>query len=148
MIFSSNFFFALSPPFLPGLEEFENKIDKLAGDENGNSIDNDNWMARLYHKFKDTLGSDDNSIEMDAAGAEMDGMEPPILDATWGLADVRQLYDSKSSFIHLILEIIQFIKLLFRRLDYVRRQLYYRARQPLCVEACPRPYGRRLVHAG
>ncbi len=76
----------------PGLEEFENKIDKLAGDNNGNGNggESDSWLGKLYHKFKDSFGGEENTL----ATSEMDGMESPILDETWGLGDISKLYDS------------------------------------------------------
>lgn len=72
------------------MEEFEDKIDKIAGgveEANGET-----WIGKLYNKFKGSfLGDDDNSLD------NMDGLEPPILDETWGLDDVRKLYpDDKS----------------------------------------------------
>ena len=73
------------------MEEFEHKIERLAedGGENDGS-----WISSVYHKFKDSFGFDDtNSIE--GGAAEVDGMEPPMLDERWGLGDIRTLYSSE-----------------------------------------------------
>ena len=76
--------------FSPGLEEFEDKIDKIAG---GNADEN-SWIGNLYNKFKGSfLGND----AIDANTVEMDGLEPPVLDDKWGLGDVASLYDEKNS---------------------------------------------------
>ncbi|XP_059097348.1 uncharacterized protein LOC131891730 isoform X1 [Tigriopus californicus] len=70
-----------------GLEEFEDKVDKLAhgqGDENS-------WIGNLYHKFKGSfMGVEGNTIEQD-------GLEPPILDDKWGLGDVHTLFSENNS---------------------------------------------------
>ena len=68
-----------------------NKIDKLAAGEDGENGVGDTWLGKLYHKFKDTFGGEENTL----ATADMDGMEPPNLDETWGLGDIRKLYDSE-----------------------------------------------------
>lgn len=44
----------------------------------------------MYKKFKGSFLGDDNSID------SMDGLEPPILDETWGLSDVKKIYDTDS----------------------------------------------------
>ncbi|XP_059097349.1 uncharacterized protein LOC131891730 isoform X2 [Tigriopus californicus] len=79
--------FSLSEYVLSGLEEFEDKVDKLAhgqGDENS-------WIGNLYHKFKGSfMGVEGNTIEQD-------GLEPPILDDKWGLGDVHTLFSENNS---------------------------------------------------
>lgn len=83
----------LGDQFYHGLEEFEHKIERLA--EDGNAENDGSWISNVYHKFKDTFGFDDtNSIE---GHAEIDGMEPPMLDERWGLGDVRTLYNSTAN---------------------------------------------------
>jgi hypothetical protein len=62
-----------------GLEEFEDKVDKIA-----NGHDTDSWMGDMYKKFIGEMNLDpDNSLD----SMDLDGMEPPILDETWGLGD-------------------------------------------------------------
>jgi len=60
-----------------GLEEFEEKIDKIAeGQDHGE----DNWISRIYNQF-----SFFNDVDNSLADTDMDGIEPPMLDETWGL---------------------------------------------------------------
>jgi len=62
---------------LSGLEEFEEKIDKIAeGQDHGE----DNWISRIYNQF-----SFFNDVDNSLADTDMDGIEPPMLDETWGL---------------------------------------------------------------
>merc|ERR1719270_1229464 len=62
---------------LHGLEEFEEKIDKIAeGQDHGE----DNWISRIYNQF-----SFFNDVDNSLADTDMDGIEPPMLDETWGL---------------------------------------------------------------
>jgi len=60
-----------------GLEEFEEKIDRIAeGEESGDN----SWISKIYNQFS-FFNDEDNSL----AEEDMDGLEPPILDETWGL---------------------------------------------------------------
>merc|ERR1711863_254607 len=60
-----------------GLEEFEEKIDKIAeGEDDGEN----SWISKIYNQFS-FFNDGDNSLEEN----DMDGLEPPILDETWGL---------------------------------------------------------------
>jgi len=61
-----------------GLEEFEEKIDRIA---EGQGQDENNWIANLYNTFVGEYGQVDNELKEE----DMDGIEPPILDETWGL---------------------------------------------------------------
>lgn len=73
-----------------GLEEFEDKVDKIA-----NGQDGDSWISQLYNKFSSSLGVDGNSVDaMDMGDPE--GLEPPILDETWGLEDIQKLHEQES----------------------------------------------------
>ena len=64
-------------PSSPGLEEFEEKIDKIAeGEDDGEN----SWISKIYNQFS-FFNDGDNSLEEN----DMDGLEPPILDETWGL---------------------------------------------------------------
>merc|ERR1711976_119721 len=60
-----------------GLEEFEEKIDKIA---EGQDSRDDNGISKIYNQL--SLFNDvDNSL----SESDLDGIEPPILDETWGL---------------------------------------------------------------
>ena len=63
--------------FCSGLEEFEEKIDKIA---EGDNNDEDNWITKIYNKFRGF-----NSVDNELTDEDMDGIEPPMLDETWGL---------------------------------------------------------------
>merc|ERR1719430_2822915 len=60
-----------------GLEEFEEKIDKIAEGQDGGD---DNWISKIYHQF-----SFFNDVDNQLSESDMDGLEPPLLDETWGL---------------------------------------------------------------
>ena len=60
-----------------GIEEFEEKIDKIA---EGDNNDEDDWITRIYNKF-----SGFNNVDNELNDQDMDGIEPPMLDETWGL---------------------------------------------------------------
>jgi len=60
-----------------GLEEFEEKIDKIAEGQDGGD---DNWISKIYNQF-----SFFNEVDDQLTDADMDGLEPPLLDETWGL---------------------------------------------------------------
>jgi len=60
-----------------GLEEFEEKIDKIAeGEDDGEN----SWISKIYNQFS-FFNDGENSLEEN----DMDGLEPPLLDETWGL---------------------------------------------------------------
>ena len=59
------------------MEEFEEKIDRIA---DGEDSSNDSWISKIYNQFS-FFNDEDNSL----AEEDMDGLEPPILDETWGL---------------------------------------------------------------
>ena len=63
--------------FQPGLEEFEEKVDRIAeGEDDGES----SWISKIYNQFS-FFNDGENSLEEN----DMDGLEPPLLDETWGL---------------------------------------------------------------
>lgn len=77
---SSNFLIfhtVLADLFWSGLEEFEEKIDKIAEGQDGGD---DNWISKIYNQF-----SFFNDVDNQLTEADMDGLEPPLLDETWGL---------------------------------------------------------------
>ena len=77
-----------------GLEEFENKVDQIAAGHEENS-----WIGDLYKKFSDNfISGGGDGIHDD----QMDGMEPPMLDETWGLEDIQRLHQENSSKFNLI----------------------------------------------
>merc|ERR1719430_13653 len=58
-----------------GLEEFEEKIDKIAdGEDDGEN----SWISKIYNHFSFFNGEDNSLSETD-----LDGLEPPLLDETW-----------------------------------------------------------------
>ena len=60
-----------------GLEEFEEKIDKIAeGEDDGEN----SWISKIYNQFS-FFNDGENSLDE----SDMDGLEPPLLDETWGL---------------------------------------------------------------
>lgn len=69
------------------MEEFEDKVDKIA-----NGQEDDSWIGQLYNQFSSTLGIDGSKIDDSELGSK-DGLEPPILDETWGLEDIHKLHD-------------------------------------------------------
>ena len=59
------------------MEEFEEKIDAIAeGEDDGES----SWISKIYNQFS-FFNDGDNSL----AESDMEGLEPPLLDTTWGL---------------------------------------------------------------
>jgi len=72
-----------------GLEEFEDKVDKIANGQDDNS-----WIGQLYQQFSSNIGIDGSKIDDDDIG-DKDGLEPPILDETWGLEDIHKLHESE-----------------------------------------------------
>ena len=71
---------------ISGLEDFENKIDKIAGEVDE---DEDSWINKIYSKLSNNPDiTGDNLDKEDNFNPELlDGLEPPILDDTWGLKD-------------------------------------------------------------
>lgn len=68
-----------------GLEEFEEKVDRIAeGEDDG---DENSWINRIYNHFSFFNEVGDDHIE----DGDMDGLEPPLLDETWGLGDRSSL---------------------------------------------------------
>jgi len=61
---------------LKGLEDFENKIDKLA--ENEGEEDDDSWVGRLYREYKENEDNGDQDEE--DVGRDDEGLEAPALD--------------------------------------------------------------------
>ena len=62
--------------YFSGLEEFEEKVDKIAeGQDTG-----DSWISQIFNQFSFLNDVDNQLTEND-----LDGIEPPILDETWGL---------------------------------------------------------------
>ncbi|XP_040571078.1 uncharacterized protein [Lepeophtheirus salmonis] len=71
------------------LEDLEERVDKLVVGQN----DETSWISSLYNKFKGTVSNNDTDSS-DEDGLE--GLEPPNLDETWGLADTN-LFDEEDS---------------------------------------------------
>ena len=76
--------------YFAGLEEFEDKVDKIASGQ-----DEESWIGQLYNQFSSNFGIDGGKID-DADIGSMDGLEPPIIDETWGLEDIKKLHENES----------------------------------------------------
>ena len=63
-IFFKNIYFLVS-----GLEEFEDKVDKIAIGEDKNS-----WIGQLYQQFSSNLGIDGSKLDDDDIG-DKEGLE-------------------------------------------------------------------------
>jgi len=74
---------------LAGLEEFEDKVDKIA-----NGQDDDSWIGQIYNTFSNNFGIDGSKVNDSELGPQ-EGLEPPILDETWGLEDISKLHESE-----------------------------------------------------
>ena len=69
------------PTCKKGLEEFENKVDRIAKGENE---EDDSWLGKIYQQFKHLMKDEDGS---EPQSYNVEGLEPPMFDDTWGLAD-------------------------------------------------------------
>ena len=69
----------------PGLEEFEEKVDRIA---EGEDEDDDSWISKIYNQFS---FFNDDDVENSLDENDMDGLEPPLLDETWGLGVRKHL---------------------------------------------------------
>lgn len=72
-----------------GLEEFEDKVDKIA-----NGQDDDSWIGQIYNTFSNNFGIDGSKVNDSELGPQ-EGLEPPILDETWGLEDISKLHETE-----------------------------------------------------
>ena len=52
--------------------------------QEGENSEDDSWLGRIYQQFKHLMKDEDGS-EPDRYNVE--GLEPPMFDDTWGLAD-------------------------------------------------------------
>jgi len=85
---SITFMEKLQSIILIGLEEFEDKVDKIASGQ-----DDDSWIGQIYNTFSSNFGMDGSKVDDSELGPK-EGLEPPILDETWGLEDVRKLHET------------------------------------------------------
>ena len=58
-----------------GLEDFENKVDKVT---KGTEDDENGWISQIFHKYGHAI------FEINEDLKSMEGLEPPMLDETWG----------------------------------------------------------------
>ena len=65
-------------------------------------LDQHSWIQRLFHTFKDFI-EPENDDEDDIF--EQEGLEPPMLDETWGLKN--KIHQSKSEQFNSFSKIIQ-----------------------------------------
>lgn len=77
---------------ISGLEEFEDKVDKIA-----NGQEDDSWIGQLYNQFSSSFGIDGAQIDNSEMGEDQEGLEPPILDETWGLEDIQKLHETEGT---------------------------------------------------
>ena len=56
-------------------------MDRIAKGENE---EDDSWLGKIYHQFKHLMKDEDGSEPQSYNG---EGLEPPMFDDTWGLAD-------------------------------------------------------------
>ena len=74
--------------FQPGLEEFEEKVDRIAeGEDDGEN----SWISKIYNQFS-FFNDGENSLEEN----DMEGLEPPLLDETWGLGVMTRVKGESS----------------------------------------------------
>ena len=66
-----------------GLENFENKIHKVAN--GGEKSEKLNWIEDIFDKF-----NTNDDMAMNNVFEGVPGLEPPMLDETWGLKDYNQ----------------------------------------------------------
>ena len=72
--------------FILGLEEFEEKIDRL-GEEEESKAEEQSWIADLLKQLEQVKEDVEKEIEIenDAAANDMQDIEPPMLDTKWSL---------------------------------------------------------------
>ena len=69
-------FYIYSFLIFAGLEDFENKVDKVTKGEN---IDGTSWISQIFNKYGKTIANVNKEFKT------TEGLEPPMLDETWGL---------------------------------------------------------------
>ena len=69
-------------------------MDRIAQGENA---EDDSWLGQVYQQFKHLMKDEDGS---EPEGYNVEGLEPPMFDDTWGLADDFNVMvkNGKSSF--------------------------------------------------
>ena len=63
-----------------GLEDFENKVDKVTKGENN---DETSWISQIFNKYGKAI------VNVNKEFKTMEGLEPPMLDETWGLENIE-----------------------------------------------------------
>ena len=58
-----------------GLEDFENKVDKVT---KGADDDENSWISQIFQKYGHSIFDINEDLK------SMEGLEPPMLDETWG----------------------------------------------------------------
>ena len=67
-------------PLFAGLEDFENKVDKVT---KGADDDENSWISQIFQKYGHAIFDINEDLK------SMEGLEPPMLDETWGLENVE-----------------------------------------------------------
>lgn len=57
-------------------------MDRIA--QEGENSEDDSWLGRIYQQFKHLMKDADGS---EPEPYNVEGLEPPMFDDTWGLAD-------------------------------------------------------------
>ena len=70
-----------------GLEDFEEKMEALGDKEVDNEEGNDSWINNLVREYAKVKKETEEEIkrEEEAGDVDLEGLEPPLLDPTWGL---------------------------------------------------------------
>ena len=64
-----------------GLEDFENKVDKVT---KGANHDETSWISQIFNKYGKEI------VNVNEEFKTMEGLEPPMLDETWGLENIDE----------------------------------------------------------
>ena len=64
-------------------------MDKIAKGQGGDGSEDDSWLGQIYQQFKHLMKDEDGTLDGQNSQQNYgaDGLEPPIFDNTWGLAD-------------------------------------------------------------
>ena len=63
-----------------GLEDFENKVDKVT---KGEDNDETSWISQIFNKYSKAI------VNVNKEFKTTEGLEPPMLDETWGLENIE-----------------------------------------------------------
>ena len=75
-LFRTCYFFLV----IVGLEDFENKVDKVT---KGTEGDENSWISQIFYKYGHAIFDINEDLK------SMEGLEPPMLDETWSLENIE-----------------------------------------------------------